>query len=89
METVQEKGLKPVQKQMFFQMFLVMGVGWTVTSLLHQPLLMINFAFMGWMLAILVHARAPIGYWSIVRSVFGMGVTMYLLYRFVIPWAAR
>jgi len=85
METVQKKGLSPIQKQMLFQMFLVMAVGWTVSSLLHQPRLMVTFLILGWTLAVVVHARVAIGYWKIVRSVLTMGVMMYLIYRFIMP----
>jgi hypothetical protein len=88
METVPEKGLTLAQKQMFFQLFLVLGVGWTVSSLLRQPMLMISFILIGWTLSIITLARAPIGYWNIVRSVVvGMGVPMYLIHRFILPWA--
>jgi hypothetical protein len=89
METVQEKGLTPVQKKMLFQMFLVMAVGWTVSSLLHQPRLMVTFLILGWTLAVLVHARVAIGYWNIVRSVLTMGALMYVIHRFIMPWASR
>jgi hypothetical protein len=60
METAEKKGLTPIQKQMLFQMFLVMAVGLVVTSLLHQPRLMVTFLILGWMLAVVVHARVAI-----------------------------
>ena len=86
METVQKKGLTPLQKQLSFQMYLVLIVGWIVSALLDQPMLMISFLVVGWMIAIFTIARTPMGYWNIARGVIAMGVFMYLYHRFVGPW---
>jgi len=89
METVRKRGLTPIQKQMFFQMYLVLAVGWATSALLHKPVLIVAFLFMGWTVAILALARGPIGYWNIVRSVLAMGAFIYLYYRFVSPGLFR
>jgi hypothetical protein len=89
METARKKGLTPIQKQMFFQMYLVMAVGWAVSALLHQPVLIIGFLLAGWTVSIFVFTDRPIGYWNIVRGVAAMGASVYLFYRFVSPWIFR
>ena len=86
METVQTKGLTAMQKQMMLHMFLVLFVGAGVAYLLHRRELIISFLMIGWMLSILIHTRVAVGYGRIVFSVLSMGVLMYVLQRFIMPW---
>jgi len=86
METVQPKGLTAMQKQMMLHMFLVLFVGAAVAYLLHRRELIISFLTIGWMLSILIHTRVQVGYGRVVFSVFVMGVLMYVLQGFVMPW---
>lgn len=75
------RGLRPQQKQMFYQMMLTMLVAGVVSNALHRPELLFLMLVCSWAVAIFGF-ELP-GYARITRGVLVMGALAYLMYRFV------
>ena len=75
------QGLRPEQKQMFYQLMLTMFVAGAVSFFLHRPEIVISMLVCSWGISIFSFARP--GYARITRGVLVMGVLAYVMYRFV------
>ena len=75
------RGLRPEQKQMFYQLMLTMFVAGAVSFFLHKPELLFMMLVCSWAVSIFTF-RLP-GYARITRGVLAMGIFYYLMYRFV------
>jgi len=75
------RGLRPQQKQMFYQLMLTMFVAGVVSYSLHRPELLFPMLVCSW--AISIFSFELPGYARITRVVLTLGILCYLMYRVV------